>query len=74
MNESDKFSCALKLKVGEIFSKLARFCLLSNQNVSELTDMLVNSFKNRFIAASKGEENPVLTEEQEEYIMYLNLP
>lgn len=74
MNESDKFSLALKLKVGEIFGKLARFCLLSNQNVSELTDMLVASFKNRFVAAAKGEENPALSEEQEEYIMYLNLP
>ena len=30
MSESDKFSLALKLKVGEIFGKLARFCLLSN--------------------------------------------
>lgn len=36
--------------------------------------MLVNSFKNRFLAAAKGEENPTLSEEQEEYIMYLNLP
>jgi len=36
--------------------------------------MLATSFKNRFINKMKGDENPVLTEEQEEYIMYLNLP
>jgi hypothetical protein len=74
MNESDKFSLAIKVKVGEIFGKLARFCLLSNEDVSELTDMVGNAFRNRFIAAVKGEENPALSEEQEEYIMYLNLP
>lgn len=74
MNESDKFALAIKFKVGEIFGKLARFCLLSNQDVSELTDMVANSFKNRFINKMKGDENPVLAEEQEEYIMYLNLP
>jgi hypothetical protein len=30
MNESDKFALAIKFKVGEIFGKLARVCLLSN--------------------------------------------
>jgi hypothetical protein len=30
MNDSDKFSLAIKVKVGEIFGKLARFCLLSD--------------------------------------------
>lgn len=74
MSESDKFSLAIKVKVGEIFGKLARFCLLSNEDVSELTDMVGFAFRNRFIAAAKGEENPALSEEQEEYVMYLNLP
>ena len=74
MNESDKFSLAIKLKVGEIFGKLTRFLIISNQDVSELTDMLAASFKNRFVAAAKGEENPIFSEEYEEYIMYLNLP
>ncbi len=48
--------------------------MLGNKEVSELSDMLGASFKNRVISASKGNENPVLTEDQEEYIMYLNLP
>jgi hypothetical protein len=48
--------------------------MLSNKEVSELSDLLGASFKSRVISASKGNENPVLTEDQEEYIMYLNLP
>ena len=74
MNESDRQSLATKLKVGEIFQRLTRFLMLGNKEVSELSDMLGASFKNRVISASKGNENPVLTEDQEEYIMYLNLP
>lgn len=64
----------IKLKIGEIFSRLTRFLVISNNDVSELSDMLAASFKNRVINVSKGSENPALTEEQEEYIMYLTLP
>jgi hypothetical protein len=74
MNESDRSSLATKLKIGEVFSRLTRFLILSNNDVSEISDLLAASFKNRVISVSKGSDNPVLTEEQEEYIMYLNLP